>query len=136
MNYTICPEREFLFLLLCCPVLIRASEKGEYLGAMKKLFCLGAYLLASASSPVMAQTGGPDVVVVRTTDSAGYLRIVVTHGEGKSEVLELPRKDLKESPTGQEEALQKVFAKLYQEGYQLRGTGGGGGGSYYIIGLG
>ncbi|TDN37221.1 hypothetical protein E4631_24970 [Hymenobacter sp. UV11] len=75
----------------------------------------------------MAQTGTPDMVVVRTTDSyPNTLRIVVTHGEGKTEVLELTAKDLKQSPNGQEEALQKVFAKLYQEGYQLRGTGGGG----------
>ena len=93
---------------------------------MKKLFYLGACLVALASYPVMAQTGGPDVVVVRTTDSNEKLRIVVTHGEGKSEVLELPRKELKQSPTGQEEALQKVFAKLYHEGYHLSGTGGGG----------
>lgn len=93
---------------------------------MKKLSWLGACLLALAFSPAMAQTGAPDVVIVRTTDSYESLRIVVTHGEGKTEVLELARKDLKQSPNGQEEALQKVFAKLYQEGYQLRGTGGGG----------
>jgi len=83
--------------------------------------------LVFASSPAMAQTSTPDVVVVRTTDSyPNNLRIVVTHGEGKTEVLELPSKGLNQSPTGQEEALQKVFAKLYQEGYQLKGTGGGG----------
>lgn len=93
---------------------------------MKKPFVLGACLVAVASSPAMAQTVAPDVVVVRTTDNYNNLRIIVTHGEGKTEVLELARKDLKQSPNGQEEALQKVFAKLYQEGYQLRGTGGGG----------
>ncbi|MGI4884261.1 MAG: hypothetical protein ACRYFR_04810 [Janthinobacterium lividum] len=93
---------------------------------MKKLFFFGACLVALASSPAMAQTGGADVVVVRTTDSYGSLHVVVTHGEGKTEAFDFPAKDLKRAPNGQEEALQKVFAKLYQEGYQLRGTGGGG----------
>ena len=98
---------------------------------MKKLFWLGACRLALAAAPAMAQTGAPDVVVVRTTDYFDNLRIVVTHGEGKTQVLELARKDLKQSPNGQEEALQKVFANLYQEGYRLSGTGGGG--NNYLI---
>ena len=106
--------------------LIEASETTQYLGAMKTFMWLVAGRLTLAAAPAMAQAGGPDVVVVRTTDSFGDLRIVVTHGEGKTQVLELARKDLKQSPTGQEETLQNVFAKLYQEGYRLSGTGGGG----------
>ena len=93
---------------------------------MKKFRWLVAGRLALASAPAMAQASASDVVVVRTTDSFDNLRIVVTHGEGKTQVLEFARKDLKQSPNGQEEALQKVFAKLYQEGYRLSGTGGGG----------
>ena len=94
---------------------------------MKKLMWFAACRLALAAAPAMAQASAPEVVVVRTTDSLDNLRIVVTHGEGKTQVLEFTRKDLKQAPNGQEEALQKVFAKLYQEGYHLSGTGGGGG---------
>ena len=93
---------------------------------MKKWTWFVAGRLALAAAPAMAQASAPDVVVVRTTDSFDNLRIVVTHGEGKTQVLEFARKDLKQSPTGPEEALQKVFAQVYQEGYHLSGTGGGG----------
>ena len=93
---------------------------------MKKLLWLGACQVALAAAPAMAQTGPPDVVVVETTDRLDGYRIVVTHGEGKTQVRELVRKDLKQSPNAPAEALQKVLTQLYQEGYHLRGTGGGG----------
>ncbi|WP_262711085.1 hypothetical protein [Hymenobacter nivis] len=42
---------------------------------MKERFLFGAYLVALAASPVRAQTGGPDVVMVQLKENgAGTVR--------------------------------------------------------------
>lgn len=89
---------------------------------MKKLLFLGACLVALASQPVMAQTGGADVVVVRVYDGSVSGRLVIAHAGGKTE--ELPfngsynSKGLAESGN----QLQQVVTTLYQQGYALKST--------------
>ena len=87
---------------------------------MKKLVFLGACLVALASQPVMAQTGGTDVVVVKVYEYASEQRISVTHSDGKTEEVSsrAGRSSLPEAGA----ALQKVFAALYQQGYTLKGS--------------
>jgi hypothetical protein len=91
---------------------------------MKKLLFLGACLVALASSPAMAQTGGADIVTMKVKESFGTLQIIISRSTGKPEVLNFPQKDLKEDGAI-EAATQQVIAKLYQEGYALKGSFGG-----------
>jgi hypothetical protein len=58
---------------------------------MKKLLFLGACLVALASQPVMAQTGGADVVVVQVSFGLGAGQILISHGGGKTEVVEIKK---------------------------------------------
>ena len=95
---------------------------------MKKLFLLGACLLALGSTPTMAQTGSSEVVVVRVFDgNAG--KIVIARAGGKTE--EVPfnagysSKGLAESTS----QFQQTIAALYQQGYALKSTFSGGAGS-------
>lgn len=90
---------------------------------MKKLLFLGACLVALASSPAWAQAGEPEVVVVRVVEKiAGKNRLVVVRGEGKSEEVELDSGLNTKSMTASGEAMRRVFAQLYHEGYTLKST--------------
>jgi hypothetical protein len=91
---------------------------------MKKLILLGACLVALASQPVKAQTGGADVVIVKITEGIESLHIDIARRTGKPEVLDYKAKDLREGGAAAA-ATQRVIAKLYQEGYRLKGTYGG-----------
>lgn len=99
---------------------------------MKKLLFLGACLLALASQPVMAQTGAPDVVVVKVYEGTGTLRIVISHGEGKTELIEAVGGTQKKELIPSAEALQKVITGLCQQGYALKSTFGGTQGYAYL----
>jgi hypothetical protein len=95
---------------------------------MKNLFFMGACLWALGSTPVLAQTGGSEVVVVRVYDgNAG--KIVIARAGGKTE--EIPfnagysSKGLAESTS----QFQQTIASLYQQGYALKSTFSGGAGS-------
>jgi hypothetical protein len=86
---------------------------------MKKLLFLGACLVALASQPVMAQTGTPDVVVVKLYRSGVRTgHILISRGESTSEDIEYTDK----TTDSESVALQAAFAKLYRQGYRLRGT--------------
>jgi hypothetical protein len=90
---------------------------------MKKLFFLGACLMALGSSPVMAQTPEGDVVVVRVLDGiAGKSKLVVVRAEGKSETTELDSGLNEKSMTATGEVFRRVIAQLYREGYSLKST--------------
>jgi hypothetical protein len=91
--------------------------------AMKKLLFLGACLVALASQPALAQTGGADVVVVRFSyEGTARVHAFITRGAGKTEV-----QQLKGSTSEENEFCQQVIAKLYQEGYSLKSTFSAGG---------
>jgi hypothetical protein len=84
---------------------------------MKKLLFLGACLVALASQPVMAQTAGPEVVVVQAYFPIGTGRVVISRGPGKTEELEF-KNGFRQ--TAAAESYQQVIAKLYQEGYSIK----------------
>jgi hypothetical protein len=87
---------------------------------MKKLLFLGACLVALASQPVMAQTSGSDVVLVRfSRTSTGNLRTAITRGEGKTELSETAAGYNDKGFVQASEGEYKVLHQLYQEGYQL-----------------
>ena len=89
---------------------------------MKKLLFWGACLVALASQPVMAQTGGSNVIVVRVRDSGVGIELVINRGKGQSELIKFSSgvsdKHLQEAAEG----YQLALAKLYQEGYSLKST--------------
>jgi hypothetical protein len=87
---------------------------------MKKFLFLGACLLALASQPVMAQTGGADIVVVKVYEYAGEQRITVSHSDGKTDEVssKTGRTNLPEAGV----TLQKVFTTLHQQGYTIKGS--------------
>lgn len=87
---------------------------------MKKLIFFGACLLALSSQPVLAQTGGTEVVVVRVFEYSGRLQITVSRGEGKTETIQAKGGEQNQDVGG--EALQKVLTGLYQQGYTLKGS--------------
>lgn len=89
---------------------------------MKKLFLVGACLVALASQPVQAQAGGEtDVVVVQVDYSAGGKIIIVRPG-GKTEEIELNRGLRGKGLTEGGITLQRVFTQLAQEGYTIKST--------------
>lgn len=97
---------------------------------MKKLVFLGACLLALASQPVRAQTGGAtqaqpasvDVVLLRTLDAPGRNHIVLIRPGGKTEEIESKGGpgvgNIKESGL----ILQRLITELCQDGYTLKST--------------
>jgi hypothetical protein len=89
---------------------------------MKKLLFLGACLVALASQPVMAQTGGVDVVVVRVFDNGSSVNLVINRGPGKSEKVFFGSGGNDKHLADTAEAYQQLIAKLHQEGYGLKST--------------
>ena len=85
---------------------------------MKKLLLLGFWLLALRSSPVMAQTGGPGVVVVLVAPA----KAVITREDGKSDVTSIPYGTSDTNLAARAHWYQTLLAKLYQEGYVLKST--------------
>lgn len=99
---------------------------------MKKLFLMGAGLLALAATPALAQAAGPGVVVVQLYYSGiGTGHVAVTRGEGKTEDIEYKVTNIKQHVAA--ETYQRVFAQLYQEGYVLKSTFGPGDGSVVTL---
>ena len=101
---------------------------------MKTFLLLAACAVALARPPVAAQTATADVVVVRTYEAGGGVRVVIARGEGAPEVLDFYDYFGKTDPAkglGAAAAVyQKVVAGLYLQGYALKstfspGTGGG-----------
>jgi hypothetical protein len=87
---------------------------------MKKLLLLSACVVALGTSPAMAQTSVPDVVLVRfSRTNKGNLRIAITRGEGKTALSEVPAGYTDKGFVQASEGEYKVLQQLYQEGYQL-----------------
>lgn len=89
---------------------------------MKKLLFLGACLLALASRPAEAQTGGPEVLVVRITEGVRRVNVSITRPDGKSEQLGFENGAFGERLDKSGQGYQKIFATLYQQGYRLQST--------------
>jgi hypothetical protein len=88
---------------------------------MKKLFLLGACLLALSGSPVMAQVAAPDIVVVRVYDGS-VVQFVIVRGEGKTEMMKFDGGFTDKRMVSVGEAYYQLYNKLYQEGYVLQNT--------------
>ena len=90
---------------------------------MKKLFLLGACLLALASQPVMAQTGDADVVAVRVAERYGQTHLTIERAGQEPEEIAFGwdgriDKKFNRASKGYLDALRK----LYQQGYQVQAT--------------
>jgi len=101
---------------------------------MKKLLFLGACLVALASLPVMAQTGAADIVVVKVTESYGWLHLDIARADSKPEHREFNLKQLREkgatyATSGQAECTRSLLVELAQQGYTLTTTYTAGSGS-------
>jgi hypothetical protein len=93
---------------------------------MKNLLFLGVCLLALASQPVKAQTGGADVITVRIIASGGRVYIATSTGLGKTEIVEVEVPTYTNKNLGQiADIYQQTIAKLKQQGYTLKGMSGG-----------
>jgi hypothetical protein len=96
---------------------------------MKKLLFLGACLMALASQPVLAQTGGADIVVVKVRETYSYMELNIARPGSKPEKRVFKSKELKElgdgnEPSGIAEATRRLLADLAQQGYSLTSTYG------------
>jgi hypothetical protein len=92
---------------------------------MKKLLFLGACLMALASSPALAQTGGMtdvDVTVVRVTASYPRTFVTITRPGGKEESIEFDNYGRSEKRPLVGSGFQQLVTDLYQQGYQLQST--------------
>jgi hypothetical protein len=98
-------------------------SNGPIFVTMKKLILLAACLLALTAQPVLAQTGGADVVVVRVLEgNPRDVRIIVSYSEKKSETTTVKSTLDKEGQIAINEACQQVIQKLYRDGYTLKNT--------------
>jgi hypothetical protein len=107
----------------------------HYFATMKKPLFLGACLVALASQPVLAQTGGADIVVVKVIESYGLLQVHIARAGSKPELREFGFKQLKEKGetnffNGSAEYTRSLLVELAQQGYILTTTypGSGNGG--------
>jgi hypothetical protein len=94
---------------------------------MKKLLFLGACLVVLASQPVMAQTGGADIVVVKVLEGSGQVHFHIARPGSKPEHREFSLKQLKEKGegdylSGQAECTRNLLVELTQQGYTLTST--------------
>jgi hypothetical protein len=86
---------------------------------MKKILFLGACLVALASQPVMAQTTGPNIVIVRVEERySGNLMLFVERDGQATETIVY--EETKKANMGK--GYYPVLNKLYQQGYQLQGV--------------
>lgn len=90
---------------------------------MKKLLFLGACLVALASQPVMAQTGGADIVVVRVAEYSSRTHLTVERAGQEPEEVEFDWDSRigKKWPRASKGYLD-ALSKLYQQGYQVQAT--------------
>jgi opacity protein-like surface antigen len=95
---------------------------------MKKLLFLGACLVALASQPAMAQTGGSDMVVVKVTEQYGRIEFFIARAGSKPEHREFGFKQMKEKGESRffynesAEYTRSLLMELAQQGYNLTTT--------------
>lgn len=88
---------------------------------MKKLLFTTNLLLLLGSSPVYAQQE-PEIITLRIFDPrVGNGQIVVTRGEGKSEILPLENGVSDKKVIRASETCHRLLKQLYQGGYVMQG---------------
>ena len=89
---------------------------------MKKLVFFAACLLTLGLHPITSYAADPDIVVVRIHEGDTNVRAIISHGEGKDEVIEFPTGGLEKRLVASADGYHKLLFKLYQEGYTLKST--------------
>jgi hypothetical protein len=88
---------------------------------MKKSLFTAGLLLLLGSSPLFAQQE-PEIITLRISDPrVGGGQIVVTRGEGKSEILPLENGISDKKVVKASETYYRLIKQLYQEGYVMQG---------------
>jgi hypothetical protein len=101
---------------------------------MKKLLFLGACLVALASQPARAQTGGAEIVVMQVRENGyGNVRVVLAYPGGKTEEQEFKAGFTNKAQDESASEYQKLITKLYQQGYTLKSTFGPGNGALHTL---
>jgi hypothetical protein len=90
--------------------------------AMNKRLFMALGLLTTPALPVLAQAGGPDIVVVKVSEVQNSTQIVIMRGEGKSELMELEGGGGPNAMTQSARRVQQVLTKLYAQGYVIKST--------------
>jgi hypothetical protein len=89
---------------------------------MKKLLLLSAGLLVAPYLLGQAQTGAPDMVVVKVSETQSSTLLVIARGEGQSEIMELEGGGGSNAMTQSAKRVHQVLTKLYAQGYVLKST--------------
>lgn len=89
---------------------------------MKKQLLLAACLLATPSVPTLAQTGAPDIVVLKVAEYQNSTQIAIVRGTGKSEIVELEGGGGPNAMTQSAKRVQQILTALYAQGYALKST--------------
>lgn len=71
---------------------------------------------------MIAQTGGPGVLIVRVTEGVWRVNVSITRPDGKSKQLDFENDATGERLNKSGQGYQKAFAGLYQQGYSLQST--------------
>lgn len=97
-------------------------HSGAIFTTMKKLVFFAACLLTLGLRPLTSYATNPDIVVVRIHEGETNVRAVISHGEGKDEVIEFPTGGLEKRLIASADGYHKLLFKLYQDGYTLKST--------------
>lgn len=71
--------------------------------------------MALASSPVVAQTVGPDLIVIQVTQFGRKLQLSIAHGQQQPEEVVFDLKEVKPAPS-----YHTALAKFYAQGYVVQ----------------
>jgi hypothetical protein len=90
---------------------------------MKKFLFLGACLVALTSQPVLAQTGGTDVVIVRVAESVEHTDMTIERVGQEPEEIAFDWSARSGRKGGRaSKGYLDALSKLYQQGYQIQAT--------------
>jgi hypothetical protein len=95
---------------------------GPIFAAMKKLILLAVCLVALTSQPVLAQTGGTEVVVVRVAEGAGRTHLTIERSGQEPEEIIFDWSDNTSKNQRASKSYLDALSKLYQQGYQAQAT--------------
>lgn len=90
--------------------------------------CLCACLLALCGSPFSSWASEPSVIIVRIVDDGGNVYLAFAGPKGRQQVFEfkaqasLNTKGFLANLQAASNGYQSVLEKLYQEGYELKGS--------------
>jgi hypothetical protein len=87
---------------------------------MKKLFFIGACLVALGSTPVMAQTGKQEVIMVRVRESNGDTHLSIERVGQAPEEVTFEWSDRTGKNMSAAKGYLSALDKLFQQGFQIQ----------------